>query len=413
MKLGFAPSLGLCELIFLNVLKSGDVQLALSLFKSFRQKRLEVPTTPFFKYVAQLREDGKLKEAFDLLKELDVIGVKADVIIYNSIISDLLKQDLDQAKLSLECFRTMLQANISPSDVTFKLFLKHEYCTIFEVLLVLEQEGMSYPSWVLDQALSSWPPAQFETRFNWLKYQRRISAETVEAIEQWKNKADEGSNSGDSNLSLSEITSRIHVLIRQDPKRAAEVLESALKKGFLPNRALCEAFLKKMLSHLGDLETALKFSKMFLERNVHPPCLQLYNSFVLKLAKQEKSKEAVELMEELERMGLQPDIYTYNILIFQFVSEDEPKEAIKYFLRMLKAGVQPDLNSIKPFLFHQDKKVFSLMAHATRESIPPALLQAALEQWPTGKFGKRIKQLEGLNKWRTENGGKISEEDSV
>ncbi|KFK35553.1 hypothetical protein AALP_AA4G005600 [Arabis alpina] len=79
------------------------------------------------------------------------------------------------------------------------------------------------------------------------------------------------------------------------------------------------------------------WGKMVVEKDI-----RTYNARLLGLANEKKSKELLNLFNELKSSGIKPDVYSFNAMIRGSINEEKMEEAKSWYKEIVKHGYRPD-----------------------------------------------------------------------
>ncbi|CAN8287942.1 unnamed protein product [Cochlearia groenlandica] len=83
------------------------------------------------------------------------------------------------------------------------------------------------------------------------------------------------------------------------------------------------------------------WDKMVVEKNIDID-IRSYNARLLGLAIETKSKELVDLFEDMKASGIKPDVYSFNAMIRGSINQGKIAEAESWYKEIVKHGYRPD-----------------------------------------------------------------------
>ncbi|KAK1285439.1 Pentatricopeptide repeat-containing protein [Acorus calamus] len=132
----------------------------------------------------------------------------------------------------------------------------------------------------------------------------------------------------------------INGLCKADSVDTAGLLcKEMLIRSFCPNEVTYGSFLD-YLSMGGNMEEALKLHKVMLEELLANTVT--YNILIKGFCRSGRTKDANDLLVEMDSNGLSPDCVSYSTLIHEYCRMGDLWEAFKLWDIMLERGVKPD-----------------------------------------------------------------------
>ncbi|KAF6172823.1 hypothetical protein GIB67_034675 [Kingdonia uniflora] len=108
------------------------------------------------------------------------------------------------------------------------------------------------------------------------------------------------------------------------------------------------AHIISCFSKVGNLSDSLRFYSE-MKKN-WSPCLKVYNSLIYVLAWEKCVREALNLLEKIKSMGLQPDTSTYNAIIVPLCDAKNLEQARHLFDDMVRKGLVPTTEIFHAFI---------------------------------------------------------------
>ncbi|TKW35802.1 hypothetical protein SEVIR_2G398700v4 [Setaria viridis] len=158
-------------------------------------------------------------------------------------------------------------------------------------------------------------------------------------------------------LDVYDYTNRIYALCRHRCLiEALEVFELMLENGITPNIVTC-TILVDGFSKEGLIGEAFLFLDKVHQSLAIAPNLYTYKAIINGLCKINKSNDVWELFADMIKRGYVPDAILYSIIIDGFVKALELQEAFRLYHKMLDEGIKPTIftcTSLLNGLCHDD-----------------------------------------------------------
>jgi len=296
-----------------------------------------------YTYALKVKAYGRAKdpnsELVDrALHEFQTKGISPDIVLMNSVVDAYVRCGcVTKAQKILEIMRKTsgTQESIRPNARTYNTVIKglgqqgHKQSlqSAFELVAVMEKDGISVNEVTLNTLVQSCVRANL---FN--DAYRLLTAHT--------------STTG----GVEAYTSLITGFAKQgDKEKALSVFKLMLEQGVPPNLFTYTALIDAC-SRSGDLVSAKNLlSFLTIKGQTEPkfaPGVVTYNCYITGLCRSstdENMQEAMSILKQMQRQGLNPDQTTYNILIQGLVSFQHPRllEAETMLTGMKRCGVRP------------------------------------------------------------------------
>ncbi|KAL3650758.1 hypothetical protein CASFOL_007161 [Castilleja foliolosa] len=250
----------------------------------------EKPDTTCFQIVIDgLCTADKLDMALDLFHDMDQIGCKRSVLLFNNIICCL-----SNANRLNECFdllNEMKRSEYEPTHFTFNCILGCQ-CRRVDVEGALDL--------LREMRVCGHDP--------WIKHYTLLAKKLCEA-----GKAVEACN----------------------------FLANMTKEGFLPDLIAYAATIDGFFN-INELDHGLRLFKEICQRGYCPDVVT-YNTLIKGLCKAKRMTEAENILNEMVDKGLVPSVVTYNLLIGGWCKDGDTDQAVQFFSRMVKEGQGPNV----------------------------------------------------------------------
>ncbi|KAK2635714.1 hypothetical protein Ddye_030506 [Dipteronia dyeriana] len=247
-------------------------------------------TTSFSIVIDNLLRDGKLDLALSLFRDMDKIGCKKNVLLYNNLIDGLCNSN--RLEESYEILKEMEDSGYGPTNFTHN--------TIFGCLCRRQDVGGA-----LD----------------------RVRKMCVHGHEPWMKH---------STLLVKELCKHGKVM------EACRYLADIVQEGFLPDISSYSAAMGGLIN-IQEMNLALELFRDICSRGYCPDVVA-YNILMRGLCKAERVAEAQDLLNEMTMKGLVPSVVTYNLMIDGWCKSGDIDQAVLYLSQMF--GKERDPNVI-------------------------------------------------------------------
>ncbi|KAL3818593.1 hypothetical protein ACJIZ3_004498 [Penstemon smallii] len=245
--------------------------------------------TYFQAVIDGLCKADKLDKALDLFLDVDRLGCKRTVLLYNNLIHSL--SNADRLKECVDLLNEMKKSEFQPTHFTFN--------SIFGCLCRRED---------IAGALDILREMRACGHVPWIKHYTLLVKKLCErgmAIE------------------------------------ARNFLANMTKEGFLPDMIAYSAAINGFLN-INELDQALELFKEICERGYSPDVVA-HNIIIKGLCRAKRMTEAEEILKEMLGKGLVPSVVTYNLLIDGWCKDGNTDQAILCLSRMIEKEQEPSV----------------------------------------------------------------------
>nr|KJB20076.1 hypothetical protein B456_003G131800 [Gossypium raimondii]KJB20077.1 hypothetical protein B456_003G131800 [Gossypium raimondii] len=263
-------------------------------------------------------EAGDLGKSFELLDQIEELGLAPNVVIYTTLIDGCCKNgDLEQAKL---LFAKMEELGLVPNEYTYTVLINGLFKR------GLENDGLElYEKMQLMKVYCS-------------------EGKVGKAFEMFDEMRERG-------VACNVVTYNILIggLCREKRLREAEKLVDQMKRtGLSPNLITYNSLIDGFCN-VGKLEKA-RYLFGQLKTKGQSPSLVTYNILISAFSRAKDSTTIAKLVKEMEergirpskKAGLGPDVYTYGVLIHGLCIKGNMKDAWKLFTSMDEMQLKPN-----------------------------------------------------------------------
>ncbi|XP_073020092.1 uncharacterized protein [Primulina eburnea] len=347
-----------CNLFLSRLSKNIDgPKMLLKNFSEFSEVGIKWNTASYNIVMHSLCQSGKVREAHNLLMQMELRGCIADAISYSTIINGYC--NIEELQLMLKLFDTMRQKGVKPNRFTFNsviLFLCKNgkvmdaekilremmcegvfpdnvvYTTLIDGFRKIGNVGSSFRMYEEMQTLKIVP--------DFIAYTALIcclcqNGKVLEADNLFRAMINIG-------LKADEFTYTTLIdgyCKAGDIKMAFSLHNEMIQMGLVPNIVTYTALVDGLCKH-GEVDTA---SELLHEMGEKGLVLNIYtcNSLLNGLCKSGNIAEAVKLMKDMEVAGILPDTFSYTTLMDAYCKSGEMVMAHQLLHEMLQKGIKP------------------------------------------------------------------------
>ncbi|XP_024989918.1 putative pentatricopeptide repeat-containing protein At5g08310, mitochondrial [Cynara cardunculus var. scolymus] len=236
-----------------------------------------------------LCQKGKLDVALELFNDMDQIGCKRSLLLYNNLIIAL--SDANKVEKCHELLKEMKANGFVPSQFTHNSIFGY-YCRIGDVLgainMVHEMHTHGHQPWIKHYTL---------------------------------------------------LVKKLSTIGRV--AEACSFLEMMIQEGFVPDMIAYSAAIDGWL-RMGEVDYAWKMFKD-ISASGRCPDVVAYNTVINGLCKAKRLSEAQDVYDQMVQKRLIPSVVTYNLLIDAYCKNDDIDQAIGFFSMMAEKQRDPNV----------------------------------------------------------------------
>ncbi|KAL4571250.1 hypothetical protein LXL04_018007 [Taraxacum kok-saghyz] len=271
-----------------------------------------------------LCKEGKLKKAKDFITTMESLGLKPNVVTYNTIINGYcIKNNLDGAK---QIFNRMKAKGIQPDTYSYGSLITgmckdERFNEASELLNKMEESNLvptaiSYNS-IIDAYCNT---ENLEMAF---RYKDQMVKKGVQP-------------------SVSTYNSLIHAMMFEGKESEAEdMMEEMRKENLIPD-AITYNILINGYCRVGKSQQAFNLHDEMITKGINPTHVT-YTSLINLLSKRNKMTEADNLFSKILERGVLPDVMMFNSLIDGHCANKNMERAVLYLKEMYRVKVCPDV----------------------------------------------------------------------
>ncbi|PRQ37998.1 putative tetratricopeptide-like helical domain-containing protein [Rosa chinensis] len=289
----------LCSSVLNSLVTNDSIDRAYRLLQAMMKKESDAdpvvkkkvrPTTRSFEIVIDgLLKFGKLAVALSLLEDMNQIGCKPNVVIYNNVIDELCKSN--RLEESYKLLREMEQSGVEPTHFTHNLIYGC-HCRREDV----------------------------QGALNLVKEMR------VCGHEPWKKH---------STLLVKQLCEH------GKAAEACNFLDKMVEVSFVPRLVSYSAVISGLLK-IQEVDRALQLFQDICADGYCPDVV-FYNIMINGLCKAKRVSEAENFLKEMVRKGLVPSVVTYNLLINGYCKNDDVDKAMTCLSRIFDEAREPNV----------------------------------------------------------------------
>ncbi|XP_076952675.1 putative pentatricopeptide repeat-containing protein At5g08310, mitochondrial [Bidens hawaiensis] len=253
------------------------------------QNLVSLDASSFEIVISSLCQKGELDIALDLFNDMDQIGCKKSLLIYNNLISAL--SNANKVEKCHELLKEMKTNGVSPSHFTHNSIFGH-YCKICDV----------------SGAIDVLREMHTHGHQPWIKHYTLLV----------------------KNLS-----------INRKAADACTFLTIMKEIGYFPDMIAYSTVIDGWLK-IGEIDYALKMFKD-ISANGHCPDVVAYNTIINGLCKDKRVSEARDIYDEMLQKSFVPSVVTYNLLIDAYCKNGEVDQAVCFFSMMSEKKRNPNV----------------------------------------------------------------------
>ncbi|RZC63178.1 hypothetical protein C5167_024951 [Papaver somniferum] len=315
-------------LAVLMIAIAGKIQSAVKLFDKMIERGVQLNTITCNTIITALSRVGKrglVDEALQLFSEMiDDSSVIPNVIVYNSLISGLCKND--RLSEALRLFHSMPSRGVSADSYTYNSLI-HGLCNsdrlseavrVFNIMSSVGVSADSYTYTILINGLS----------------RHGLWKETIRYFDEMMG------------IGISPNVATFNILIDSLSKQgrmeeSSKIFDGMIRSGKEPDVMTYNSMMNG-LCLVGKLEEAQRLFDSMADKGLEQDVYS-FSVLINGYCKRSRLDEAIQLSKEMQKKGLKPDQVTYNTLIDGLCKTGKVEMAQSMLIEMQSDGVSPDI----------------------------------------------------------------------
>ncbi|MQL92619.1 hypothetical protein Taro_025235 [Colocasia esculenta] len=328
---GNPPDTLTCNIVIKGLSKNGNSTVALKLFEKMvmQEGHCKPDVVTCCAITDGLCEEGLFDDALRAIQDMKAVGISLDIMVYHTLIKHLCK--MGNTKLAIDLVKEMTwQGNCSTPGVSIYNMIVKKLC----------EEGFVKDALMLIGDMKDAKVSPNIVTYNNLVMGLCEAGNMSMAIELLKEMSMSGSSCKPDVFSYSMI---INELCNEGSViDALNLVKEMTVVGISPNNVTFAALLKG-LCRIKNTHVALKFLREVVVHSSYKPDVIMYTTLVDGFCNEGLINDALELIHEMNVVGIFPNVVTYNSLVKGLCRTGNTKVAL-----MLVEDMSMEGNYYKP-----------------------------------------------------------------